>query len=434
MLPSIDYLKQQANLLVNHLGDKHRIRLKAAKALEAVAAIYRQPDWNTLSALAGRAAPSPASGTSRNPDKFPLSWAANGQPRLSVSTADWYRHSLASGGERTDRQKWLQSHFVEHLARGGAGVFLNAFNNLSSLEREALRNEQMLIDLTHEAANVSVNLMLDMSAEDIGHVTSLLAFSNNRSQPNDYWQHYVAREIPAVVNALRELQQPVTYTRMAELFPASGDTAPLLEVIFELDANSPAKSRFNAILGPHNVRGGSAFATTWAAHYRAISEALEELCRARWVSGLFSTNPKAQGLTTLLNQGKTVVIECPARAAGLPELSVMYAMRSALRLRYSAPWESRVTPWVFAMSEVDHYLCSALAGMAAQARVAKMAMLLTARGPERLKAHPVGRELLDDVWNTLHLQGLSEAQIEELLAQIADNPVLVQPSRITIPL
>ena len=432
-LPPVKFLLDQAERLVTYMGDKHRFRLKSASAQEAVAAMYGKQDWNTLHGLAQRAsesagqAPSPVA----HEASFPLTWSTLDQPQLAVGREDWYRHTLASGGALVDRQAWLQRHFVAHGERGGAGVFLNASGKLPLAAREALHSERLLVDLVNEDCTFPVNLMADMDPEAIGSMTTALMFARDRGLTDDYWKQSATMVVTIAARALREVGEQVNFARLAELFPHQAKPTQLYELMLSLSTESTARGYLAGILGPHGAAGGTFSEKTWASHYGVLSRGLAQLAESSWTHALFSKARGAQGLFSLLSQRKCLVIECPERAAGLPERAVLYAMRSALMLRYELSRENRSIPWVFAMSEVDGYLCSALSGMAACGRAAQMAMLMTTRDPAVLNAHPAGCELQANVWNTLHLRGCSPAQLAELLEQMAGRPVLVQPSRVT---
>jgi hypothetical protein len=433
-LPSVKFLLDQATSLVKYMGDKHRFRLKPASALEAVAAMYGKHDWNTLHGLATRAseqASADAAAPMSAPDSYPLTWSALGHRQLTVGRDDWYRHTLASGGALADRQTWLQQHFGEHMERGGAGVFLNAFGKLPVAAREALHGERILVDLVHEDCTFSVNLMADMTPDAIGAMSAALIFARDRGLTDDYWKQSVNMVVTVVARALREAGQHVTYVRLAELFPVLGEPTQLHKLMLSLPAESEARQHLAGILAPHSAAGGVFSEKTWASHYSVLSRGLGQLAESPWTRGLFSTLDGAQGLFSLLSQRKCLVIECPDRAAGLPERAVLYAMRSALVIRSDLTGENRTTPWVFALSEVDGYLSSALAGMAARGRGAQVALLMTTRDAGVLNAHPAGRELLANVWNTLHLRGCTPAQLAELLEKMSNRPVLVQPSRVS---
>lgn len=432
-LPTVKFLLDQAERLVTYMGDKHRFRLRSASAQEAVAAMYGKNDWNTLHGLAQRAnEPAGAKALAApQPGSFPLTWSKLGHEQLTVSRNDWYRHTLASGGALADRQAWLQQHFAEHVQRGGAGVFLNAFGKLSLSAREALHSERLLVDLVNEDCALPVNLMADMEPEAIGDLTTALIFARDHGLTDDYWKQSATVVVTVVVRALREAGKQVHFARLAELFPLQAAPTQLRELMLSLPAESETRQHLAGILAPHGADGSTFSEKTWATHYSVLSRALAQLAESPWTYGLFSKARGAQGLFSLLSQRKCLVIECPERAAGLPERAVLYAMRSALALRYALSRDSRSVPWVFAMNEVDSYLCASLAGMAGHGRVAQMAMLMTTSDPGLLNGHPGGSELLANVWNTLHLHGCRPAQLAELLEKMADRPVLVQPSRVT---
>lgn len=436
-LPSVELLKDQASRLVTYLGDKHRFRLKPASALEAVAALYGKHDWNTLHGLAQRAAGEHGRADGHTPsreqlDSFPLTWSEHGRPQLTVAHDDWYRHTIASGGTLADRQAWLQQHFGEHVSRGGAGVFLNAFGKLRIAVREALHSEQLLVDLVNEDSTFHVNLMADMDADEVAAMTTELIFARDHRLTDDYWKQSATMVLSIASRALREAGQELTLRGLAELFPSMAKPAKLLKLMLSLPAGSDTRKHLHAILEPHGAVGGTFSEKTWAAHYSALSRALEQLSSSSWTFGLFATAQGAPGLFSLLSHGKCLVIECAERSAGLPECAVLYATRSAMARRHLVSRESRESvPWVLALGEVDRYAITAVARMAEQGRSTRMAMLMTTGDAEALNAHPAGRELLANVWNTLHLRGCSAAQLAELLAKMADKPLLVQPSRVT---
>lgn len=436
-LPSVEFLKDQATRLVTYLGDKHRFRLKPASALEAVAAMYGKHDWNTLHGLAQRlagedvriGAPAPVSAAA---DSFPLTWSEQDRPQLTVTRDDWYRHTLGSGGALSDRQAWLQQHFGEHRARGGAGVFLNAFGKLPLAAREVLHSEHLLVDLVSEDSTLAINLMADMEPEDIAAMTTELIFARESGLHDDYWKQSATRVLTVVARALREKGGQDTFVSLAELFPPMSQPIKLHELMLSLAVGTNARTHLQGILGPHGDDGGAFSENTWATHYSLLSRALGQLSESSWTRGLFSTARDALGMYSLLSQRKCLVIECPERTTGLPERAVLYAMRSALALRHLVSRESRESvPWLLALGEVDGYLTPATACMAEQGRSTRMAMLMTTRELRLLESHPGGRQLLANVWNKLHLRGCSPAQLAELLAKMADRPVLVQPTRVT---
>lgn len=434
-LPSVEFLKDQATRLVTYLGDKHRFRLKPASALEAVAAMYDKHDWNTLHGLAqrmtGEGARVGAAAPTALPDSFPLTWSEQGEPQLTVTREDWYRHTLATGGALTDRQAWLQQHFVEHRERCGAGVFVNAFGKLSIAAREALHGERLLVDLVSEDSTFYVNLMADMEPHDIAAMTTALIFMRERSRSDDYWKQSATMVLAIVARALREVGENVTLARLAELFPPMASPTRLRQLMLSLDVESDSRKLLESILAPHDAGAGAFSEKTWGAHYGLLSRALAQLSESSWTSGLFSAAPGAKGLFSLLNEGKCLVIECAERSAGLPERAVLYAMRSAMTARRDKPWDSRLTPWVLAMSDAEGCWCSALADLVARGRSAQLALLLTAGDAEGRSVHAAGHDVRDNVWNVIHLRGCSPAELADLLAKMADRPVLVQPNRVT---
>lgn len=430
-IPSVKVLIKQATQLVTYLGDKHRFRLKLASAQEAIAAMYGHPNWNTLHGLAKRDA-STNTNLAVSPAyirAFPLTWAPTGQPQLVISSEDWYRHTLASGGTLADRQAWLQMHFLEHMARGGAGVFINVFGG-ASLDTDVLPPDCVVVNLAAGTVTCPINIMADIQPDEIAAVVTELMFANDQSQTTAYWKSSAFRAIFVVADALKMSGKPISFQILAELF-APKSTTLVNELLLSLPPEHYVRKNLSQLLFENASE--VQVSNTWSAQYARIYRALTQLAANAWASCLCSTDPNAVGLATLLNQNRCVIVECPNSAAGLPEIAVLYAMRGALLDRYSrlAQGPREPTPWMLGLCEVNRYLSAATVSFASQGRCCKMAMLLTAATPELLNAHAAGAGLLDNVWNTLHIRGCSPAYLANLFARSTNQPVLVQPTQVT---
>ncbi|KVP65624.1 hypothetical protein WJ96_04455 [Burkholderia ubonensis] len=441
-LPSVEFLKDQASRLVAYMGDKHRFRLRSASALEAVAAMYRQRDWNTLEAMASReAAPAAEQSYSaagnptvlpRSPQNtFPLMWTPRGMAEFSVSSNDWFRHTLAIGGSKQDRRIWLQQHLMAQLDQDSPGVFLNAFGGELPREvRDIFVQEGLLVDLSREDNGLTLNLMADLAADDIASmlVTVLLRSGNNPG--NDYWVQASNYVLTVVVSAMQEAGRPVTLTSLMALFP-NQRPAGLYSLVQALDESSPARKSLQLFLDSCGFDGESIREQVWITHYSVLMHALQRLASNPWAQQLFSDEPGAQGLFTRLSQGKCLVLESPDGSDGSAEKAVLYALRSALARRLMLPREETEKGWVFGLGELDNYLAPALAIMVEQARSARAAILMTTRDAGTFKGSPTGERLLANVWNQLYLNGCPRERLLELFELMANRPVLAQPGHIT---
>lgn len=397
-LPSIPFLKDQAERLVSYLGDKHRFRLKAASALEAMAAVYRQADWNTLQALAQRG-DTPAATVLANrgspaaaPDTYPVSWTSFHAPELTVSANDWFRHTLADGGALAERQEWLQLQHITLLQRGGPGVFVNAYGEDRPRVRDIYEELKQRSTKTAEA-DFCINLMADMEPSEIATLLVALAAPLCNAADSDYMQQSGAAMLEAGAETLRSAGEAVTLARLLDV-PA----------LF------------------------SSYAGTETRH--PLVHALEAIHRAPWTQHLLSDDGSAPGVFSLLAQGKCLVLEC-GDGGSQAGTAVLHALRSAFRRRMQMSSAERAQGWVFGLGEVHGYLTPALRSIVEQSRGAQVAVVMTARDARELGSKPSGEQLLANVFNQLHLGGLSLQRREELVAQLEGKTVMWQPGRFT---
>jgi hypothetical protein len=448
-LPSIDVLQEQANRLVKYMGDKHRFRLRPASALEAVAAQYGHPDWNTLRAMAARAEEPavPASPVVSNSltlphlapaNTFPLTWT-HGRPDFTVNANDWFRHTVTIGGSKEERRTWLQQHLVEHLDRGCAGAFINAFDGKMPEEvREELHARGLLIELAEAegpmfltrhgelerstpfaprsgvSVGLAVNLMADMDPDEVASLLLTHIFCTGENAGADFYRQAAHYMLTVVVHAMREAKLPVTLRGLLDLFP---DRRPdgLLLLARSLDPDSVASKNLEVLLTAVMDKGESIREQVWELRFGVALHGLSRLGNSAWAHTLFSDKTGAKGLFSLLQEGKCLVIEAPKSADGRPEKAVIHAMRAALSRRYMLSREEKEQGWLFAFGEVDRYFAHPLYRMAEMARSGRIALLMTAAGPS------LPRDFMDNVWNKLHLSGRGLDWQMELLEQRAKH-------------
>ncbi|KWA83952.1 hypothetical protein WL29_21535 [Burkholderia ubonensis] len=420
------------------MGDKHRFRLKPASSLEALATMYGYSDWNTLHAMAAREAEQPAATPSQSQlsahNAFPLTWTRHGTVDLSVSSNDWFRHTLALGGSKHDRRYWLQQQLMAQLDRDSAGVFVNAFGQEMPAEmRDVFVTEGMLVDLRDagksDSQGLDVNLLADMTPESIASLL-VMALMRSSNPGEDYYMQQANHLLTVVADAMQEARMPVSLNSLRALFP-NGRPDGLYELVQALAHGSLARKNLEGILAYCGFDGEAVSQRDWATNYLVLMRALQSLASSAWAQTLFSDKPSAQGLFTLMTQGKCLVIEGPDESDGKAEKAVLYALRSALARRYVLPREEKEKGWVFGLAELDGYIAPALAVMAEQSRSSRTALLMTTRDIGAFKASNTGGRLLANIWNQLYVNGCSRERLLELLELMANRPVLQQPERIT---
>lgn len=444
-LPSIHILKDQANRLVSYLGDKHRIRLKASSALEAIAAMYKQRDWNTLQALARRAdagpedyasaASNPTPGYLTPKGQYPLTWL-NGRIGYAVGENDWFRHTLVCGGAREDRQTWLQQQLMAHLDRSGAGAFINPFGGDLTLElsqalRAGLSDRLVLLDLARPAENtVSLNLLAGLEPEDVAALLLRLLPTVESSPGADFYRQKANHALTVLAAVLQHVGERVTLAAM--LRPWRDNGTELLNLLTRAAPESQAYQNLRTLLD--SLRHRDEDKLDVASLLGGLVGRLSLLAAEPWAAVLFSADASALSLGNLLQQGRCLVIEGAGQgtpAAGKAEKLLGYALRAACQVRLYGSTEERANGWVFGFGEISDYLTPAFAPMLAGARASRIALLMTAADRQIVARHPTGKAILANVWNQLFLGGLDEAKAQEIVEELRTAPVaLCQPGSV----
>lgn len=119
----LDALKKQAGRLAAYLGAKHRVTLKHASALEALAAVHGARNWQTLAAGAEQTEEPEFAHRVPGKRRMALSWSTDGTPHLELSRESWLRHAVAFGDTGKD---WLFDNVAE-AAEAGCAALLFAY-------------------------------------------------------------------------------------------------------------------------------------------------------------------------------------------------------------------------------------------------------------------------------------------------------------------
>lgn len=419
-LPSIAFLKAQAERLTSYLGDKHRFRLKSSSALEALAKMYQQPDWNTLQALAGR--DSPSMDALCSPESFPLTWR-DGRPDLTVNANDWYRHTLVVGGDLLARRTWLQQQLAQQLTRKSPGLFLNAFGDeMPAYLREHLKAEGLLIDLRQStiAGSLSLNLLADLPCDALGHMLIEMAYPDWLNE-DAFWYEQASFVLTLTARLMREAGSVVTLATLLEMFAGSR-----LENL--LSQSNPDNK--DAMLLADYIRTQDKALQSVRVMIATIASTLNAQPELRL---LFSENARAPGLQSLIAKGRCLVIEAPERSTGSAENAVICAWKATVENRIFQPREAKQVGLVFGLGEVNGYLRQPMARLLEQSRSARCAMLMTAPDVELLKRSQAGELLLDNVRNQVHFNPDVPKLLRQLEASNGPSKVaLAQPGSLTL--
>jgi anti-anti-sigma regulatory factor len=130
----LDALKKQAGRLAAYMGAKHRVNLKHASALEALAAVHGARNWQTLAA--GVEHTEEPELAAKTPGKWPmaLSWNIDGTPHLEMPRVTWLRHAVAFGDTGNG---WLFDNVAEAAEAGCAALLFAYAEGLAGTPSEA---------------------------------------------------------------------------------------------------------------------------------------------------------------------------------------------------------------------------------------------------------------------------------------------------------
>jgi hypothetical protein len=282
--------KAQAERLVSHLSAVHKIRLKHASALEAIAAVHAARDWNTLSAR------------QEAPDVATVRAAAGGARAAAAALAGLFpSHSFSSPSfcDAMVRQTVLigyglaeqRSAIVRHLLRhqvntGGGFLFVDARDDAASPEwlTQAMSHagrQSCFHAVMPDGGGLleDVDLLAQGEPDQLARVVlSFLPCAEN-SPDADFYRESARGVIEPVIAALQALAQPVTLLRMAEIIAYPEEK--FIEIEAALPAGSDAHAHFKRMLdGYRTTPGGKLNARMLKGALGGISERLHVLLGA----------------------------------------------------------------------------------------------------------------------------------------------------------
>ncbi|MEX3983637.1 hypothetical protein AB4Y45_32165 [Paraburkholderia sp. EG287A] len=439
MLPPLEFLMEQANLLIAYMGDKHRFRLRAASSLEALAAIYRVKDWNTLKALAERAERPQRAREGAPQERYPLDWGPYGE-RMHVPRVDWQRHVLAEGGSVEKRRAWLQRHLAGQVERSGAGVFVNIFGGaITAAERAALSDHAQVLDLS-SGHGPACNVFADMPVELVAEM--VMAALRPRLSGDVFWYARVMAAITTVLKVSEATGACITLSSLSfDVKQLAYDCGRAL-----LAASPPGDARAAAQALFDSLRGGAA-ADSMRRLLVEAAEDLDELQRTPGIEGLFAASARAPSLLSLVQAPQCLVVEMAAqdseRAVRVQGAALQYVVREAVSRSIALPRDAREPhPRVIALSEGHRYLEPAFGRVLEQGRSAGWTALVTIPDDDSLRQISSGflgitgnvwnrtaLSLVGNVWNRVYLGGLPQHVLDDVIArmQVADS-VVVSPN------
>ncbi|RQR65626.1 hypothetical protein DIE18_04035 [Burkholderia sp. Bp9125] len=431
-LPTVEFLKGQADRLITYLGDKHRFRMKPASALEALAALYQQPDWNTLQARAAascRPQPTPAR---EEHESYPLDWGQYGG-EFAVPRADWQRHVLALGGDGDARRDWLQRHLSAQIERGGAGVFVNLFGGeLPAAAREQLEAHAQVLDLA-SSRGLACNVFTGLPAMDAADV---LVSALRERLSDDYWRTRMHGVMSTLFLVMEAIGAHVTLNRVCgELrrLGADGGASLVNACPSGIPARAVAQSLLDSLRGESNEGGAVRMLCV------RMAESMEAWLRMPGLSRLFAEQVNAPGLLALMSGPQCLVVEMADqdswRLLHVQGALLLGVAHHAVCTSLQLPREPRDThPRLLALAEVQGYLSMSLRPAVERGRSAGWTMLLTVPDEHYLRrsmAGDTGASFLANVWNRMYLDGLPESALGNAFDRLSRaRQVVVSPGHL----
>lgn len=440
MLPPLDFLKEQADLLIAYMGDKHRFRLRPASALEALAFIYRVRDWNTLKALAERVERPQRVRAGAPRESYPLDWGPYGE-RMHVRREDWQRHVLAQGGTLDTRRAWLQRHLAGQVERGGAGLFVNIFGGaLTSIERAALEEHAQVLDLT-SGHGPAYNAFAEMPVELVAEM--VIAALRPRLSTDVFWYARILAAVTIVLKVSEAAGAPITLSQLSfDVRQLGFDGGKAL-----LASAPPGEARAGAQALFDSLSGDGAGAASMRIMLVDAAQDLDDWRRTPGFERLFADSVRAPSLLSLVQAPQCLVVEMAEqdseRAVRVQGTVLQYVVREAVSRSIALPREVREPhPRVIALSEGHGYLAPAFCRVLEQGRAAGWTALVTIPDDSSLRQISSGflgitgnvwnktaLSLVANVWNRMYLGGVPQHVLEDVVARMqAADAVIVSPT------
>lgn len=430
MLPTVDFLKDQANRLIAYMGDKHRFRLKAASAYEAVAPQWREHDWNTLCARAAAVTPTESRvGSSQlaEPHHYALDWGQYGG-EFSVPRNDWQRHVLTQGGDAVERRDWLQRQFVAQLERDSLGVYINLFGGQIPTGFLQVTQDQpiRILDLGGELGG-ECNLLAGLPAVQAAAV--LMGALPRFSDP--FWRKLVSSSLSTVIEVLLATGANITLARIAREFGSlaydCGES--LLAACPDVPVLTPMQG-LRDLLGPKG-----SVTNAYRALFQNVSEDFERWLKQPGLRRLFAEEMTAPSLLDLMTGRESLLIEMDAQESdalvNLQGALLIGVACAAVARSHEVPRAQREThSRVLALAEAQKYLPPSFVRIPEQGRSAGWTVLMTVPDETLLKRRFI-EDVLGNIWNRLYLGGLPDGAVSGLASRLTvAESVVVSPGRI----
>lgn len=255
---TVDAYKRQASRLVDHLSSVHKVRLKNASALEAIAAVHNCRDWNTLCAQDSDSTRDSSEKNSSTQQPVPFASPADASSYLFTrhSFADprfcdaLLSQTLCIAEGFKEEKRAIVDHLVQRqIARGGGFIYLsnsdlNQYQSLRRALKGTGRELQSFLPGDLEYTNF-FNPLLLKDADVIASVLLTLLPSAANNPGADFYRQQANYVLTVVIGAMQADEQPITFENLAEHLSRPTEALVPLE---ERIRGTPAGMTLNLLL------------------------------------------------------------------------------------------------------------------------------------------------------------------------------------------
>lgn len=424
---NIDALKKQATRLAAYLGANHRVNLKHASALEALAAVHGARNWQTLAAQAATDSATqmepPAGNKARAREPLrPLTWTTQNEPVL-VPQNQWSRHAIAYG-DSEEVNAWTGQHLMHCLQHEQGGLFLDMqWGQGAPVLRPVMDGNGLFIDLragegpkhapsVGQGRAVRVNLLAGLTPEGVRQVVAVF-LAEAGVAPEQGRRLGGAAE--AIAEGLLATGKAVTAGALLDHAKSAAKLASLRDAT-QGDAHEHLAG---LLLAGDKMPGG--LATLLA----PLVTGLEAMLAAPSGKYLFCGEGPALSVLDLLSQQHAVAVRFPDSFAARAVWYQVWvaAMEDFARQRFSATSSMLNTPMALVVPDLHAADAARLRSLLEQGRRVNMALILGCPATARHSGAIAAAE--QQAFNRVYLGEQKKRAEEEVLRRLAEAASVV---------
>jgi hypothetical protein len=215
--------KQQAARLAEHFSSVHKMRLKHASSLEAVAALHGMKDWNTLVANPVPSIESAPAAPVSLASALSLLFPAKSVVDREFCAALLSVQSRIQGDAATERTALSQQLLAYQVKRGGF-IYLQCGDAKMPdviarvMAQEGNASLLRIVDWFAPDVSETYNPLEGMTAEEVSDAALNLLPLTDGSPGAEFYRQNSRYALRSIASAMLELRVPVTFRTLAEAF------------------------------------------------------------------------------------------------------------------------------------------------------------------------------------------------------------------------